>query len=86
MDIETDKSCNDSKTLQDYIRQVKQQSRCCTNSCDLSYDLYKSYIALTSTRNVVNVCTNVRALHCNYNLDRNRSRPKKVHLKSKSTF
>ena len=81
--IEADKSCNDGKALQDYMRHSEQQSHCCktlAQTAAIHLTTYKNRASLLRGHKMVqNVRTNVRALHCD-NLDRIRSRLNSVHV------
>ena len=81
--IEADKSCNDSKTLQDYKRHVELQShgsktQALTDAIHLT--TFKNRASLLLVHETLqDDRTNVRALHC-YNLDRIRSHLNGVHV------
>ena len=70
--IEADKSCNDSKTLQDYMRHEQQSHSYNTHAETASIHLMilknrSSLFRVHKTQQ--DICTNVHALHCD-NLDR----------------
>ena len=75
--IEADKSCNDSKTLQDYMRHVKQQShgrKTQAQTAAIHLTTLKNRASLLRVHKMLqDVRTDVRALHSD-NLDRIRSR------------
>ena len=79
-----DKSCNDSKALQDYKRHVEQQFQGRKNthidSCDSYLTTLKNHASLLKVYKILqDIHTNVRALHCD-NLDHIQSPLKTVHV------
>ena len=67
--IETDKLCNDSKMLQDYMRHFEQQSCGCKTQAQtaaihlMTFENHASL--LQEHKTLQDIHTNVRALHCN---------------------
>ena len=72
MQIEEDKSCNDSKTLQDYTRHVEQQPhgrKTHAETTPIHPTSFKNCASLLRVHKTVQyVHTYVRVMHCN-NLD-----------------
>ena len=81
--IEAEKSCNDSKTLQDYKPHVEQQShgrKTLAYTAAISLTTFKNRASLLQVHKTLqDIRTNVRALHCD-NLDRIRLRLNSVHV------
>ena len=75
--IEADKSCNDSKMLQDYMRHVEQQfhsRKTHAETASIHLMTYKNRASLFRVHKTLqDVRTTVHTLHC-YNLDLIRSR------------